>query len=1145
MAEIFDDFKKTEIFEKLIYVVHQGEQVNLSNVKTGLKELLLPTVYEAVNKNVLLLTYSDKEAGQRAEVLKRIYGDRVLYFPLEPVHDYFSDAHSQEIVYQRITVLEQLFSGEKFMVVTSVDALAKKLLPVSKMAKCFFDIGIGDVFDIEELTDRLVNLGYERVYQVESRGQFALRGGILDILSVTAEEPVRIEFFDDEVDTIRTFDLDSQLSTEQIERIKIAPACETILTPELRKKVKEKLHHKYDGDELTLELLEKLDQNSAAHDSALFAMTDEGDSLLEYLGEGVIIQDDYTHIKETFEVFIRKTWTDYETLIQQGYVLPEEKNRFFRWDQLEKQFNDFSIIKSSLFGNRYRKGISLDMNAAEVESFAGQQPLFFDFLNRRLALGYRINFCCRSETTRETVKQALTAQDIFSFREDDSPGIRLCVGELSEGFELPDHKITYLNESEIFKEKRRPKKRHKHKGRKIDSFSELHVGDYVVHDTHGIGVYRGIEQMEIGEVIKDLMVIEYDGEARLYIPIEQMDSVQVYIGTGGDKKPKVNRLGNPDWQKTKSRAKKAVEDMADELIALYSKRRELKGYAFGPDTTWQQEFEADFPYVETDDQLRCIEEIKGDMESNTPMDRLLCGDVGYGKTEVAIRAAFKAVMDGKQVAVLVPTTILAQQHYTTFFKRFKKYPVTVEVMSRFRTAAQQRQITRDLQIGKIDIIIGTHRILSKDVKFKDLGLLIIDEEQRFGVRSKEKIKQMKESIDVLTLSATPIPRTLHMSMTGVRDMSVIEEPPTGRRPVQTYVMPYNPLVIKDAINRELARDGQVYFVHNRVMDIQEVALELQRLVPDARIMVAHGRMSGNELEEIMLDFLNHEFDVLVTTTIVESGLDVKNANTIIVDQGDCFGLSQLYQIRGRVGRSDVQAYAYVTHKKQVLTEVAQKRLKAIRDFTAFGSGFRVAMRDLEIRGAGNLLGAEQSGHLFKIGYELYCRILEEAVKQRMDGTAEPEVQTEPIQIHLNVDGYIPARYIDSEEMKYDIYKKLTYIRNYDDYDDFEEELLDRFGDIPSGVYNLMAIAMIKNMASAIGVKEIRQKGKTIFIEFFDCETPFVPEPEIIPELIQKWKIKFKAGKKDHPCWSIVLSGEKDSAQLKELITFFEKLKSFK
>ncbi len=671
-----------------------------------------------------------------------------------------------------------------------------------------------------------------------------------------------------------------------------------------------------------------------------------------------------------------------------------------------------------------------------------------------------------------------------------------------------------------------------------------------------------------------------------------MDSVQVYIGTGGDKKPKVNRLGNPDWQKTKSRAKKAVEDMADELIALYSKRRELKGYAFGPDTTWQQEFEADFPYVETDDQLRCIDEIKGDMESDTPMDRLLCGDGGYGKTEVAIRAAFKAVMDGKQVAVLVPTTILAQQHYTTFFKRFKKYPVTVEVMSRFRTAAQQRQITRDLQIGKIDIIIGTHRILSKDVKFKDLGLLIIDEEQRFGVRSKEKIKQMKESIDVLTLSATPIPRTLHMSMTGVRDMSVIEEPPTGRRPVQTYVMPYNPLVIKDAINRELARDGQVYFVHNRVMDIQEVALELQRLVPDARIMVAHGRMSGNELEEIMLDFLNHEFDVLVTTTIVESGLDVKNANTIIVDQGDCrmsgneleeimldflnhefdvlvtttivesgldvknantiivdqgdcFGLSQLYQIRGRVGRSDVQAYAYVTHKKQVLTEVAQKRLKAIRDFTAFGSGFRVAMRDLEIRGAGNLLGAEQSGHLFKIGYELYCRILEEAVKQRMDGTAEPEVQTEPIQIHLNVDGYIPARYIDSEEMKYDIYKKLTYIRNYDDYDDFEEELLDRFGDIPSGVYNLMAIAMIKNMASAIGVKEIRQKGKTIFIEFFDCETPFVPEPEIIPELIQKWKIKFKAGKKDHPCWSIVLSGEKDSAQLKELITFFEKLKSFK
>ncbi|MDO4288094.1 MAG: transcription-repair coupling factor [Eubacterium sp.] len=1140
MTQLLEALKNRQKIVEMTAAAKRGERVNLSNIKTGLKDFLGPVLKEALDRSVLFLTYSDKEARRRAEVLTKLLGDGVYYYPLESVHDYFSDAHSQEITQQRIAVIKALLSGEKCLVVTSVDALAKKLLPREEMAEKFFTIGVGDVFDIEDLVQLLVNLGYERVYQVESRGQFALRGGILDVLSVASEAPVRIEFFDDEVDTIRTFDLTSQLSQKNLEAAEIAPAAEIVLPPLVREDLKTRLHKKYGADPLYLELLEKFDQEGAEHDGALFAMLEDCDCLLDYMGEAAVILDEYTHIKETYDIFIKKAWTDYETLIQQGFVLPEEKNRFFRLSALEDRFDRLPTVKANLFGNRFKKGLSLDMNAVELESFAGELPLFLDFINRRLTLDYEICFCCRSETTRETVKNYLTDQGIFSFVQE-GPGIRFFIGELSEGFELADEKITFINASEIFKEKRAPRKRRRPKGRKIDSFSELHVGDYVVHDTHGIGIYRGIEQMEIGEVTKDLMVIEYDGDARLYIPIEQMDSVQVYIGTGGDKKPKVNRLGNPDWQKTKSRAKKAVEDMADELIALYAKRREMKGYAFGPDTTWQQEFEDDFAYEETEDQLRCIDEIKGDMESEVPMDRLLCGDVGYGKTEVAIRAAFKAIMEGKQVAMLVPTTILAQQHYSTVLNRFRKYPVTVEVLSRFRTASQQRKVIRELQVGKVDMIIGTHRILSKDVKFKDLGLLIIDEEQRFGVRSKEKIKQMKENIDVLTLSATPIPRTLHMSMTGVRDMSVIEEPPTGRRPVQTYVMAYNPLVIKDAITRELARDGQVYVVHNRVYDIHEVALEVQRLVPDARIAVAHGRMSGNELEEIMLDFLNHEFDVLVTTTIVESGLDVKNANTIIVDNGDCFGLSQLYQIRGRVGRSDRQAYAYVTHKKQSLTELAEKRLKAIKDFTAFGSGFRVAMRDLEIRGAGNLLGAEQSGHLFKIGYELYCRILEEAISHRMTGTEAAEVQAEPLQIHLNVDGYIPAQYINSEETKYDIYKKLTYIRNYEDYDDFEAELLDRFGDIPDGVYNLMAIAMIKNMAAALGVTEIRQRGQTIFITFKETETPFVPAAEVIPELIEAWKIKFKAGKTSAPCWSIQLKGEKDSAMLKELISFFEKI----
>lgn len=1140
MDRLFNDLKGTPKIEKIFEAIEESIGVNLSNVKTGLKGFLTLLTYEHFDTNILFITHSDRDAQKKAEILRKFRDTDVLYYPLEPVHDYFSDAHSQNIAHQRMTVIEKLFSEKKYIIVASIDSILKKMVPRVAMEALFFSINNGDTFDLEALVVRLVNLGYERVYQVESKGQFALRGGILDIYNVTSEEAVRIEFFDDEVDSMRLFDVDSQLSYDQIENVRIAPAKEIVLSEEERQRIFKMIHKKYDGNELYMELVEKLEQEGAQYDETLFTFVKENDSFMDYVGKNIVIWDEYTRIKETYDIFIKKTWLDYESLITQGYILPEEKNKFFTFHHIEKSLEGCPAIKEYLFNSRAKKGMNLDMNSRDLESFAGQFPLFLDFLNRRLTLGYRIHICCRTEKTRETVKQYLVDQEVFNFVENEGPGIQLSVGEISEGFEMEDEKVVYINESEIFKEKRTSQRKKKHKGRKIDSFAELHVGDYVVHDVHGIGIYRGIEQLTIDNVTKDLMVIEYAGDAKLYIPVEQMDSVQVYIGTGGDKKPKVNQMGNPDWQKAKNKAQKAVEDMADELIALYAKRRSMKGYAFSPDTSWQKEFEDDFPYVETEDQLRCVEEIKADMESEIPMDRLLCGDVGYGKTEVALRAAFKAVMEGKQVAMLVPTTILAQQHYNTVLERFRKYPISVEVISRFRTSGQQKKILGDLALGKLDMIIGTHRLLSQDVHFKDLGLLIIDEEQRFGVRSKEKIKQLKQNVDVLTLSATPIPRTLHMSMTGVRDMSVIEEPPEGRRPVQTYVMAYNPLIIQDAINRELGRGGQVYYVHNRVHDIHEVAIDVQSLVPDARIVVAHGRMSGSELEDIMVDFLNHDFDILVTTTIVESGLDVKNANTMIIDEGDHFGLSQLYQLRGRVGRSDVQAYTYVTHKKEILTEIAQKRLKAIKDFTAFGSGFKVAMRDLEIRGAGNILGAEQSGHLFKIGYELYCRILEEAISKRMDGV---EVETEePIRINLDIDGYIPERYISSEELKYDIYKKLTFIKTIEDYDDFEEELLDRFGDIPNGVYNLMSIAMIKNMASTIGVKEIKQKGQFIYLTFSEKKEVLVPDAEKMPELIRKYKVKFKAGKANEACWSFNLSSVRDKDILKEIISFFEDLK---
>ncbi len=1142
MTKLYDELCVNGKIRKVVAALEQGERVNLSNVKIGLKHFLTAIQFNVSRKNILYLTYSDREAQKQAEALAELLPDQVCYFPLEPVHAYFADARSQEITKGRMQVIQRLLSKETCIVVTSVDSLLKKMMPPERLKEKFFTLTAGETIDIEILTSRLIQAGYERVYQAESPGQFARRGGIVDVYSLTAELPVRIEFFDDEIESIRYYDAETQLSREETEKTEIVPACEIILADEERDEVLKIIRKTYADDHLFDELAEQFNEERGEHDESLFTFLKEKATLLDYIGSFIGIYDEYARIKETYDIFTKKTFADYETLIGQGYALPEEKDRFVSFGTIEKFFDATSQLRLSLFSNQGKKGLSMDMDARDLESFAGQFPLFLDFLKRRIDLGYSIHICCKTPKTAETVKQQLTDVDIFAFSEEGA-GVHFEVGEIAEGFEMPEEMLVYINESEIFKERRVTKRRpKKYKGRKIDSFAELHIGDYVVHDVLGIGIYKGIEQMTIDGHTRVLMVIEYQKEAKLYIPVEQMDSVQVYIGTGGDKLPKINEMGNPDWQKAKNKAKKAVEDMADELIALYAKRRAMKGYAFGPDTNWQREFEEAFPYEETDDQLRCVEEIKADMESETPMDRLLCGDVGYGKTEVALRAAFKAVMEGKQVAVLVPTTILAQQHYNTIRERFKQYPVEIDMLSRFRTSTQQKKTIADLKAGRVDLIIGTHRLLSKDVSFHDLGLLIIDEEQRFGVRSKEKIKQLKENIDVLTLSATPIPRTLHMSMTGVRDMSVIEEPPTGRRPVQTYVMPYNPLIIQDAINRELARGGQVYYVHNRVHNIQETALEIKRLVPDARVVVAHGQMSGNELEDIMADFLNHEFDVLVATTIVESGIDVKNANTMIIDDGDRFGLSQLYQLRGRVGRSSVQAYAYVTHHKGVLSEVAQKRLKAIKDFTAFGSGFKVAMRDLEIRGAGNLLGAEQSGHLFRIGYELYCRILEEAIAKRLGGKTETKTEM-PIRINLDVSGYIPANYIESEELKYDIYKKLTYIRTLEDYDELEAELIDRFGDIPTGVYNLMAIAMIKNTAREFGIKEIRQRDQQIFITYGDTEKMPVPTAEEIGYLSKKYGLKFSAGRDDSdPCWSIQIKGTRDRQILGQLNGFLEKLR---
>ena len=823
-------------------------------------------------------------------------------------------------------------------------------------------------------------------------------------------------------------------------------------------------------------------------------------------------------------------------------MFPEEKNKFYSFTKIEKALEGQTQLRLHLFTSRAKKGLSLDLGVKENDSFLGQIPRFIEFVQKQLQQDAIIHLRARDEAGLEKLKSFLTDADIHRFTNETLPGVQLATGEISGGFELTEKKLICLNQSEIIKESSRGKKRRRQKGRKIDSFTQLNQGDFVVHDTHGIGVYRGIEQLKIDETIKDLLVIEYANDAKFYCPVDQMDAIQVYVGTG-EKKPKINQLGTNDWSKSKSRVKAAVEEMADELIALYAKRQNLKGYAFGPDSSWQQEFEDSFPHEETNDQLQAVDEIKEDMESPRPMDRLLCGDVGYGKTEVALRAIFKAVMEGKQVAFLVPTTILAQQHYQTALDRFKKYPVSIGLLSRFRSKTDQDKTLKELAAGQVDLIIGTHRLLSKDVIFKDLGLLVVDEEQRFGVGHKERIKQLKENVDVLTLSATPIPRTLHMSMIGVRDMSVIDEPPAGRRPVLTYVMEYNEAIVKDAIERELARQGQVYFVHNRIHDIFEVSRKIQKLVPEARIIVAHGRMTGQELEDIMVDFLEQEYNVLVTTTIIESGLDIKNANTLIIDNGDYMGLSQLYQLRGRVGRSDVQGYTYVTHRPKVLSEISQKRLKAIKDFTAFGSGFKIALRDLEIRGAGNILGAAQSGNLATIGYELYCRILDQAIHERLG--KEMDFSASELMINLNVSSYIPENYISDEELKYDIYKKLSYVKSKDDYDELEDELLDRFGEIPDGVYNLMTLAMIKHLGRSLGMTEIRERGNSVLFTFDHAREIPIPDPELMKELFNCYNIKFNAGKGDQIRWRIILKHERDQTYLKALGEFLGRLVSAK
>ena len=1007
----------------------------------------------------------------------RSFTDRVWLYPARDLLFYSSDVHGSYITRERISALKRVIEEPEGVLVTTIDGLMDRISSEESVRNTRLCLGEGMVFDTGNLARLLSGLGYERVPQVELCGQFAIRGGILDVYPVTAENPVRIEFFDDEVDTVRSFDLESQRSIERLESVELYPASEEGGPREV--------------------------------------------SLLSYFGtDSLIILEEpqrLSHRADTVELEFRESMS---MRLEKGLTKSESADLIF---SREEVFADLSGkrtlmltgLDEPLSGFGVKKHFSI--RVSDAGSYRESFELLINDLRRWQTENYRVTILTPSHTRLSRLAENLRDYGLKAYcpdQEDSSlaPGqIEVVYGTLRKGFCYPDLKYVLITEGDMFGAGPvRKKKKKKFEGQRIAGLSELSIGDYVVHESHGIGVYRGIEHIEREGSGKDYIKIEYADGGNLYLPATKLESVQKFSGAEG-KKPKLNKLNGTEWQKTRQRVSRSVKDIAKELVELYAKRQEAQGFRCGPDTVWQREFEEMFQHNETEDQLRAIEAVKGDMESSRIMDRLICGDVGFGKTEIAVRAAFKEVQEGRQVVYLVPTTILAQQHYNTFVSRMQKFPVNIELMSRFRTPAENKKTAEGLKKGTVDIVIGTHRVLSADVGFKNLGLLIIDEEQRFGVAHKEKIKQLKASVDVLTLTATPIPRTLHMSLSGIRDLSVLEEPPVDRLPIQTYVMEYNEELVREAASREIARGGQVYYVYNRVKDIGDKTERLRKLLPEARIEFAHGKMNEGELEDIMMRFVSGEIDMLVSTTIIETGLDIPNANTLIIDGAERMGLSQLYQIRGRVGRSNRTAYAFLMYRKdKILSEEAEKRLKAIREFTELGAGIKIAMRDLEIRGAGNVLGAEQHGQMEAVGYDLYCKLLNTAIRT-LKGETE---KTEAFETSLDcddMDAYIPDSYISNESQKLDIYKKISGIENGEDYLDIQDELVDRFGDIPAPAANLLNVARLKALAHEAYVTELSVKKDGFTMVMY-------PQAEIrseeIPDLIvkERGQLRFIRGK---------------------------------
>ena len=993
------------------------------------------------------------------------------------------------------------------------------------------NIKSGSEINIESLRQRLFALGYKREEMVEAPGQYSIRGGIIDVFTLLDEQPFRIELFGDEVDSIRKIDLTAQRSKKEVAEITIPPFANLVIDEEVVDRACPRLETAYSKAVARLAENNYPEEASYLRDKAKKMLEDlrekhrfpgfeqflpfyyeETASFFDYLEDSMIFAVRPNKITQLTHEYYQEIIETHTRLLEQGMVFPEYLDNFITENEFEKEITKNRVVDiNSEFEERKVAENDIHFDTSSLEPFHGQLELFSEKLLDLLQKKYRIAITLNSASKKRRVKMFLEEKNLVVGENFDQSRIVIFPDSLAEGFVFDDIKLAVFTDKEVFgnEQKRKRKIGDFEDGVEISSINDLKAGDYVVHENHGIGKYLGVKTLEIQGQHKDYLVLKYAGEDKLYVPTEKIHLVQKYIGSDAGN-PKLYKLGSSDWKKVKEKVQKSVEEMAVGLLELYAERETLTGYQFSEDDVWQQEFEDSFPFEETPDQKDAIEDVKADMESKKPMDRLLCGDVGYGKTEVAIRAAFKAALDSKQTAVLVPTTILAQQHYNTFAERIEEFPVRIGMLSRFSTTAEQRKTLKKLIKGEIDILIGTHRLLSKDVIFDDLGLLIIDEEQRFGVTHKEKLKDLKRNVDVLTLTATPIPRTLHMALVGVRDMSLIETPPENRYPIRTFIKEYNKELIASAIRRELARQGQIYFVHNRVKDIEQTAGKLQKLMPEAKIAVAHGQMNEKRLEKIMYDFYHHKFDILVCTTIIETGLDIPNVNTIIINHADKMGLSQLYQLRGRVGRTNRIAYAYLLYERdRILPEVAEKRLEAIKEFSSLGSGFKIAMRDLEIRGAGNLLGPEQSGHIAAVGFSLYTKLLEGTIEELKGKKDQNKIEVE---IDLNLDAYIPDDYIKYEARKIEIYKKIKSIEKEADALDTIDELIDRFGEPPVEVMRLVNTARLKFIAAELNMDSIKDDGGKIRCQFVSSD---LVDGSKLVEFSKKYrrKIKIKSAKK--------------------------------